>query len=92
MLDDYDFSQGVRGKYVQPFVPDSTMAMSTSRPYSGPADLHSMLDLLVAVRPAERRGNSPSKVDLRELLALTAVQSTTLWFSRPVSLCDRADS
>ncbi len=34
-----------------------------------------MLDLLVAVKPAECRGNSPDEVDLRELLALTAVQN-----------------
>jgi len=38
----------------------------TSRPYSSPADLHSMLDLLVAVRPAERIADSPNTVDLRE--------------------------
>lgn len=55
--------------------------ISTSRLYSGPADLHSMLDLLVAVRPAERVADSPSAVDLRELLALPAVQDNTrLWF------------
>lgn len=57
------------------------MTTLTSRSYSGAADLHAMLDLLGVVKPAERRGNSPSEVDLRELLALTAVQNNTrLWF------------
>ncbi len=40
-----------------------------------------MLDLLVAVRPAERIAGYPSAVDLRELLALSVVQDNTrLWF------------
>lgn len=40
-----------------------------------------MLDLLVAVRPAKRIADYPSAVDLRELLALPAVQDNTrLWF------------
>lgn len=57
------------------------MTISTSRLYSGPADLHSMLDLLVAVKPAERIADDPSAVDLRELLALPAVQNNTrLWY------------
>jgi mycothiol synthase len=57
------------------------MTISTSRLYSGTADLQSMLDLLVAVRPAERITDFPSVVDLRELLALPAVQDNTrLWF------------
>ena len=63
------------------------MIFSTSRPFSGPADLHSMLDLLVAVRPAEYIADYPSAVDLRESLALPAMQGNTrLWFSKPVSL------
>lgn len=40
-----------------------------------------MLDLLVAVRPADRITEYPGLVDLRELLALRAVQEQTrLWF------------
>ena len=53
----------------------------TSRLYSGVADLQSILDLLVAVRPAERITDFPSVVDLRELLALPVVRDNTrLWF------------
>ncbi|HOU13510.1 MAG TPA: GNAT family N-acetyltransferase [Anaerolineae bacterium] len=63
------------------------MTTSTSRPYSGPADLHSMLALLGITKPAERCGNSPSEVDLRELLALPAVQNNTrLWFDADARL------
>lgn len=52
-----------------------------SRPYSGAKDLQSMIDLLVAVRPADRITDFPSVVDLREALALTNVQDNTrLWF------------
>jgi ribosomal protein S18 acetylase RimI-like enzyme len=41
-----------------------------------------MLDLLVAVRPADRITDYPSIVDLHELLALSNVQGNTrLWFS-----------
>ena len=40
-----------------------------------------MLDLLVAVRPADRITDYPSMVDLHEVLALTRVQDNTrLWF------------
>ena len=40
-----------------------------------------LYDLLVAVRPAKRIADYPSAVDLRELLALPAVQDNTrLWF------------
>lgn len=40
-----------------------------------------MLDLLVAVRPADRIADFPGPVDLREALALRAVQDNTrLWF------------
>ncbi len=57
------------------------MTIPTSRLYSGSQDLQSMLALLLAVRPAERIADSPSAVDLRELLALPAVQDNTrLWF------------
>ena len=53
----------------------------TSRLYSGVADLQSMLDLLITIRPTERITDFPSAVDLRELLALSAVQDNTrLWF------------
>ena len=52
-----------------------------SRPYSGAKDLQSMIDLLVAHRPADRLTDYPSPVDLREALALTNVQDNTrLWF------------
>jgi ribosomal protein S18 acetylase RimI-like enzyme len=55
--------------------------ISASRPYSGAADLQSMIDLLVAVRPADRITDYPSIVDLREALALASVQiSTRLWY------------
>lgn len=52
-----------------------------SRTYSDAGDLPIMLDLLVAVRSAERVSDYPGVVDLRELLALTPVQDNTrLWF------------
>ncbi len=51
--------------------------ISTSRLYSGLAGLQSMLDLLVAVRPAERIADSPSAVDLRESLTFSVVQDNT---------------
>jgi len=52
-----------------------------SRTYSGSADLQLMIDLLVAIRPAERIADYPGIVDLRELLALSSVQANTrLWF------------
>lgn len=58
------------------------MMVFASRKYSGEKDLQSMLDLLVAVRPADRITDYPSIVDLRELLALSNVQGNTrLWFS-----------
>ncbi len=57
------------------------MIIPTSRVYSGAGDLQSMIDLLVAVRPADRIADYPSMVDLREALALTNVQGNTrLWF------------
>lgn len=53
----------------------------TSRTYSDAGDLPAMLDLLVAVRSAERVTDYPGVVDLQELLALTQVQvHTRLWF------------
>lgn len=56
------------------------MAILISRVYAGARDLQSMLDLLVAVRPAARLSGFPSMVDLRELLALRCVQDNTrLW-------------
>jgi len=49
--------------------------------YSGAKDLQSMINLLVAVKPADRITDYPSVVDLREALALTNVQDNTrLWF------------
>ena len=57
------------------------MIIPASRTYSGAKDLQSVLDLLVAVRPADRITDCPSIVDLREALALTKVQDNTrLWF------------
>ncbi len=56
------------------------MTILASRAYSGASDLQSMLDLLVATRPADRITDYPSIVDLRELYALNDVQSNTrLW-------------
>lgn len=56
------------------------MTGSVSRTYSGAADRQALLDLLVAVRPAERITDYPGMVDLRELLALGRVQENTrLW-------------
>jgi hypothetical protein len=62
------------------------MKTLTSRLYSGPADLQPMLDLLVAVRPAERITDFSGGVDPHELLALPVVQDNTrLWFDALVS-------
>jgi len=61
------------------------MTALVNRLYSGAADLQALLDLLVAVRPAERIAGYPSPVDLRELLALSAAQDNTrLWFDGDV--------
>jgi len=52
----------------------------TSRPYAGAADLQAMIDLLIAVRPAERITDYPSIVDLQEMLGTPAIQANTrLW-------------
>ena len=52
------------------------------RPYTAADDLQAMIDFLVAVRPAARITDYPGVVDLRELLALSAVQANTcLWFN-----------
>jgi hypothetical protein len=48
-----------------------------SRPYAGPADLAAMIELLVAVRPAERITDYPSIVDLHEILSRADIQSNT---------------
>ncbi len=57
------------------------MTIFTSRTYSGVKDLQSMINLLIAVRPADRVTDYPSIVDLRERLALPNVQDNTgLWF------------
>jgi mycothiol synthase len=54
----------------------------SNRTYAGDADLQAMIDLLVAVRPAERLTDYPGVVDLHELLALPEVQANTrLWFA-----------
>jgi mycothiol synthase len=55
---------------------------TSSRTYSGDADLQLMSDLLVSVRPVDRITDYPSIVDLHELLALPSVQANTrLWFN-----------
>ncbi|MBN2004841.1 MAG: GNAT family N-acetyltransferase [Anaerolineae bacterium] len=52
-----------------------------SRPYSEETDPQAMLDLLMAVRPAERISGYPSPVDLLEMLVLNVVQDNArLWF------------
>jgi len=57
------------------------MKVLKSRRYSSETDLESMIDLLLAVRPAGRTGDYPSASDLREALALPRVQGNTrLWF------------
>jgi mycothiol synthase len=54
----------------------------THRLYAGPDDLQAMLQLLFVARPAARLTDFPSPVDLRELLALRAVQENTrLWWA-----------
>jgi mycothiol synthase len=56
------------------------MTAFTNRPYTSDADLQAMIDLLVAVRPAERVVDYPSIVDLREMLDTSDVQAnTSLW-------------
>lgn len=56
------------------------MTTFTSRPYAGAADLQAMIDLLIAVRPAERITDYPGIVDLQEMLGTPAVQANTrLW-------------
>lgn len=63
------------------------MTTLVDRPYSGPQDLQSMLNLLANARPANRITDYPSMVDLRELLALDEVQNNTrLWFDREQGL------
>ena len=52
-----------------------------SRLFSGAQDLQAMINLLVAVRSADRIADYPSIVDLHEALALSRVQEQTrLWF------------
>lgn len=58
------------------------MKTQVSRTYAGAQDLQDMLDLLLAVRPAERIKVYPGIVDLQELLALPEVQvNTRLWLA-----------
>jgi len=55
--------------------------MISTRTFSGEDDIQSMLDLLIAVRPAARITVYPGLVDLREILALSTVRANTrLWF------------
>ena len=56
------------------------MTAFTSRPYTGVADLQAMIDLLIAVRAAERIADYPSIVDLREMSGTPDTQANTrLW-------------
>jgi hypothetical protein len=56
------------------------MVRVTRRPYAGRADLRTMIDLLVAARPAERLADFPSRADLRELLGTSTVRDNArLW-------------
>lgn len=56
------------------------MTAFASRPYAGAEDLQSMIDLLIAVRPAERITDYPSIIDLQEALGIPALQENTrLW-------------
>ena len=51
-----------------------------SQPYAGAEDLQAMIDLLIAVRPAERITDYPSIIDLREALGIPTIQENTrLW-------------
>ncbi|MBN1921755.1 MAG: GNAT family N-acetyltransferase [Anaerolineae bacterium] len=57
------------------------MQSLTSRSYSSNEDLQAILELLLAVRPADRVASYPSPVDLHEMFALQQVQNNTrLWF------------
>lgn len=56
------------------------MTVYTDRLYSGEADLHAMIDLLLAVRPAAHLADYPGVGDLRELLELPESRvNTRLW-------------
>ena len=56
------------------------MSDSTSRLYAGAADLQALLDLLIAVRPAERIAEYARVVDLGEMLEIPNLQANTrLW-------------
>ncbi len=57
------------------------MTTFVTQTYSSASGLQAMVDLLVAVRPAEHIAGYPSPADLRELMVLSAVQANTrLWF------------
>ncbi|MGH2593012.1 MAG: GNAT family N-acetyltransferase [Anaerolineae bacterium] len=56
------------------------MTVYTDRLYSGEADLHAMIDLLLAVRPAAHLADYPGAGDLREWLELPDTRvNTRLW-------------
>ncbi len=56
------------------------MTMFTHRSYKNTQDLQAILDLINTVRPAEWLADSPSVVDLQEMLSLPTVQANTrLW-------------
>lgn len=57
------------------------MTIFRNRTYGEAKELQSMINLLLAVRPADRVTDYPSIIDLREMLALSNVQEKTrLWF------------
>ena len=56
------------------------MPSFTSRPYSHPQDLPTLLDLLNAVRPAEWSNEYPNSADLQEAMARSSIRERTrLW-------------
>ncbi|MDX9954044.1 MAG: GNAT family N-acetyltransferase [Anaerolineae bacterium] len=63
----------------------------TSHPFSTNEDLQAILELLLAVRPAERVASYPSPVDLQEMFALQQVRNNTrLWFDAENHMCGYA--
>jgi mycothiol synthase len=57
------------------------MMTFSSRTFTGPKDLQSVIDLVLAVRPADRISDFPGIVDLRELFGLAIVKDNArLWF------------
>jgi ribosomal protein S18 acetylase RimI-like enzyme len=56
------------------------MTAFTNRLYAGATDLQGMIDLIIAVRPADRITDYPGAVDLQEAVARPFIQANTrLW-------------